>query len=363
MVGKYIIVGVVMGAIVERYMPTEWIFRFFGQKDPLNIVWVTLVSVPMFLHQLSASSILAHVKGALGGTLDGGAALAFMVGGPVTAVPTMVLFWSIFKKRVFFLYMFICLAGTIIIAYSFQFLVFKPGVDTGNELLRGVSSLSGGKAAIITKQDKNVRMVMDPEGKGLIATYLNDLDGKGGVVFDAGYGRLLGAAAARHDNQKYIDNTARWLEQNGSSASGSNIVICNLSEGKAGAVPPEVIASLTRNGFTVTVAEKDASLQLTDKTLAGYGQLWLIFDAGSQLSNAELSAVAKFTDDGKGMLIVAGPGAAAELTVPNQLASRYGVSFSGAVDNREEISTGIASRMFGEASVALGRFLKLVRKA
>src|SRR6185369_11306029 len=92
-VGKYVLVGVVVGAVVERYLPTEWIYRLFGQKDPLNIVWITLASVPMFLHQISVSSILFHIKSSLNGTLDSGAALAFMIGGPVTAVPTMVLFW------------------------------------------------------------------------------------------------------------------------------------------------------------------------------------------------------------------------------------------------------------------------------
>jgi len=68
MVGKYVLVGVVTGAIVERYMPKEWIYGMFGQKDPFNIVWVTLGSVPIFLHQISASSILYHIKSSLDGT-------------------------------------------------------------------------------------------------------------------------------------------------------------------------------------------------------------------------------------------------------------------------------------------------------
>lgn len=365
MVGKYILVGVAMGAIVERYMPTDWIFRFFGQKDPLNIVWVTMVSVPMFLHQLSASSIISHIKGALDGTLDGGAALAFMVGGPVTAIPTMVLFWSIFKKRVFFLYMFVCLAGTIMISYAFQLLVFEPGVDTGNELLRGVSSLSGGRSAVIAKQDKNVRMVMDPGGNGLIATYLNTLDGKGGVVFDSGYDRLIGETSARHDNATYASNIARWLEQNSNSTNGTNILVYDLSPGKSGVLYPKTISHLINSGFTVNFAGRGTRPQLTDKILAGYGQLWLIFDSATRLSAPELQSVLKFAEDGKGILLVAraNPGAATDLSGANQLASRYGVTFSGAVDNREEISAGIASRMFGEAAVFLGRFLKLAHKA
>jgi uncharacterized membrane protein YraQ (UPF0718 family) len=134
LVGKYVLVGVVIGAIVERYMPKDWIQILFGQKGAMSIIWVTLGSVPMFLHQISASSILYHIKSSLGGTLDGGAALAFLIGGPVTAVPTMIMFWTIFRKRVFFLYMSICLVGTLLIAFAFQFLVFVPFTDMGNPL-------------------------------------------------------------------------------------------------------------------------------------------------------------------------------------------------------------------------------------
>ena len=61
-VGKYILVGVAIGTIMERYMPYQWIYQLFGSKDPLSIVWVTLGSVPLFLHQISASSILYHIK-------------------------------------------------------------------------------------------------------------------------------------------------------------------------------------------------------------------------------------------------------------------------------------------------------------
>jgi len=105
-----------------------------------------------------------------------------MIGGPVTAMPTMVMFWTIFRKKVFFLYMFICIAGTLIISYAFQFLVFAPGVDMGNSLLEEVRSLSGGSSSVITKQHKDVRIVMDPDGNSMIATYSNALEGQGGVV-------------------------------------------------------------------------------------------------------------------------------------------------------------------------------------
>jgi hypothetical protein len=364
-VGKYIIVGVTMGAIVERYMPTDWIYSFFGRKDPLNIVWVTVASVPMFLHQLSASSIISHIKGALGGTLDSGAALAFMIGGPVTAVPTMILFWTIFKKRVFALYMFVCLAGTMIIAYGFQLFVFVPGVDTGNELLKGVSTLSGGKSRTLKKTDHNVRMVIDPGGNGLIATFRNDLDSRGGVVFDAGFGRYPGSSADKNDNRKYLRNLAKWLEQNSSSHAARNVLIYDLSLDSEGVLSKNSLSDLAEAGFKVKVLKRRDSPGVTADMIAGYGQLWLFYDTGAGLSDPEQKVVSQFSGDGGAMLVVAGgnkPGAGSMDGV-NRLTAGYGVTFSEDIRDNGEIHVGIASRFLGNASELLGRFLKIVHKA
>lgn len=363
-VGKYIIVGVVMGAIVERYMPTGWIYRLFGQQDPLNIVWVTLASVPMFLHQLSASSILAHIKGALDGTLDGGAALAFMVGGPVTAVPTMVLFWTIFKKRVFALYMFVCLAGTVLIAYSFQLFVFAPGVDTGNELLRGVSRLSAESSAVVTKTDHTVRMVMDPAGKGLIATFSNELDGRGGVVFDAGYERFLASPSDMSNNRKYVGNVAKWLEDNSSSATGTEILIYDLSS-RGKVLGKDILDDLGRSGYRVKIAGRSQIPKITAPLLADYGQVWLFYGSGASLSADELTAIDRFSGDGKGMLVVAGSDGTGSdpMAGVNLLTSRYGVTFSGVPASSGEVRVGMASRFLASASEVLGRLLKMVNKA
>lgn len=367
-VGKYVLVGVVVGAVVERYMPKEWVYGLFGRKDPLSILWVSLASVPMFLHQISASSIIYHIKGSLGGTLDAGAALAFMIGGPVTAVPTMVLFWSFFRKRVFFLYMSVCLAGTLLIAYGFQLLVFMPGVDVGNPLLTGVASLPGGDAAVVRKDDSNVRMVMDPGGKGLVATYTNPVDGRGPVVFDGAYGHFAAATAFSHDNGAYIANVARWLEENTLTASSGKILLYSAGSG-SGAVPElpgkKVQAELEARGLTVRTAGRHDIPLLTGQLLAEYGQVWLFVgdDPATGLSDAEIKLLEDHNTDGGGALIVpvVRPG-----EIPrgaNRLASRYGVTFAAVGDTGPVVQVSIASGIFNRTAEWLGSVLKLVKKA
>lgn len=371
LVGKYVLVGVAIGAVVERYMPYEWIYRLFGKKDALSIVWVTLGSVPIFLHQISASSILYHIKSSLNGTLDGGAALAFMIGGPVTAMPTMVMFWTIFKKKVFFLYMFVCIIGTLMIAYGFQFLVFVPGVDTGNPLLKDVRSISGGSSAIINKQNKQVRIVMDPEGKSMIATYNNDLAGQGGIVFDSGLGKFLNGSADRFDNLKYINNVADWLEDSNSSSAKRNILIYDTST-ESGAdksvFSRAAIALLEKKGYTVRITDRLETPQLSARLLGECGQLWIFFggaDPGLRFSDPELETVSKSIVDGKSMLLVTGKhiDGPDNLSAANQMASRYGVVFSGFVENKIELPVSAESHFLNRASGTLGRILKLVHKA
>ncbi|OGW35229.1 MAG: permease [Nitrospirae bacterium GWD2_57_9] len=370
LVGKYVLVGVAIGAVVERYMPYDWIHRLFGREDPLNIVWITFGSVPVFLHQVSASSILYHIKSSLDGTLDSGAALAFMIGGPVTAVPTMVLFWTIFKKRVFFLYLFVCIAGTILLAYAFQFLVFVPYVDTGSALLRDVRSLSGGMSSIIGKENKNVRIVMDPDGNSMIATATNDLEGQGGIVFDGGLERLLDRSAGKYDNRKYIANIAAWLEENNTSPEPRNILIYDTfrTSGPDKSSFANLKTLLEQQGFRVRLTDRRETPEITGRLLEEQGQLWLLFgQAGSDrgLSDRELEAVTRFTSDGRGMLLAAGVhGAGADgLSAPNRIASGYGVTYSGTAQNADELPATTGSYFLHRASGILGKILKLVHKA
>jgi len=369
-VGKFIVVGVIIGSIVERYMPYEWIYRFFSNEDPLNIVWVTLCSVPIFLHQISASSIMVHIKNSLPGTLDGGAGLAFMIGGPVTAIPTMILFWTMFKKRFFFLYIFVCLVGTVLIATAFQQLVFVPGVDTGNQLFQGVSRLAGGRSLVVNKETSQVRIALDQAGKAVVATYSNDVSGHGAVVFDGSFARFTHAGERGYDNEKYLANIATMLEQ-GADLPQKGAVFMYLVDDATGEVPVFIsqVASILRQArFTVTVARRKDLPVLNAKDFAGHGQIWL-FMANDGPKAAflpeEVALLTSMVTDGRGMLLaVAPPSAGADAPVAaNQVAAGFGARFTGMVTQAEVIPVAVGANFFSRAAVVLGKVLKLVHKA
>jgi len=373
MVGKYVLIGIGVGVVVERYVPSDFIYKLFGQDGVLSIVWITLGTIPVFLHQISSSSILFHIKDSLDSTMNGGAGLAFLIGGPVTAMPTMIMFWAVFKKRVFTLYMFICLVGTIIIAYSFQYLIFTPYVDTGNALLRGVGSVSGGRAAIIDKGPaaEHVKIVMDPQEKSLLATYYDGKAGRGGVVFDAGGAKFMEDGAGKFDNEKYIRNVAKWIEdQSFSIASSRNILVYILSNEPAkphNSFSQKVLDSLTdKDDFSVTVTNRKETPEISEDLLLQYSQIWIFsrMDKSSDtfLSDNEVEIITQINQFGSGLLIGVGQqGDLAEGPVDiNRLAKEFGITFSGSVENSDELRVSKFVDTFRIVPEIMGKWYKLI---
>ena len=125
-VGKYTLIGLVIEVLAQRYVPAEWIAAVFGSTAWYTPVLIALASVPLHLNQFTAAGILfgpVDVLARLGQDVSWSAGMAFLIGGPVTALPAMGVFLSLFRPRVFFLYLGICLTGTLLVAYVSQFLL------------------------------------------------------------------------------------------------------------------------------------------------------------------------------------------------------------------------------------------------
>ncbi|MEW6381827.1 MAG: permease [bacterium] len=355
LIGKYVLVGIAVGCVVERYIPHTYIQSLFGHGGTLSVIWVTVGSIPLFLHQISASSILYHIKASLPGTMDNSAALAFLIGGPVTAIPAMTLLWSMFRKRVFVLYMGISILGTIFFAYTFGNLLFINHVDTNSPILAKVSALAGGESAIISKSGEAVRVAVDPDRKPIIAWY-EDMEGGSGIVFDASWNRFRNGSLHMKGNQQYIRNIARWLKQTAIHPDNNRILIYNtyVDRGLTNDSFREGLeAILTEEGeFQVTFAARKDLPNLDRSALEGYGQLWILSGQADSrpFSSQEIEDIYAFRDDGYSLLVVAGPhdGSTGDwTTAANQVAEHYGVRFGEAVKFQREIPISITAH-FGD---------------
>ncbi|GAB4295968.1 MAG: permease [Desulfuromonadia bacterium] len=292
-VGKYVLIGLFVGAVIERSIPSGFLFRFFGGEEPLNVIWVTLASVPLFLHQISASSIISHIHETIPGVLDARAVLAFMIGGPVTAIPTMAIFLSLLKPRYFTLYLVSCVLGTIGIAYLFGLLFFVPGVEFGAPLFRGVSSLPGGGTLFSrTGEDRSSRMILQGRGGGLVWVSTDDRSGRGGVVIDGNRARLL--TLGDPDVQRYILNIAQTLEDHQVKAPRPSILILSPDGKSAGSI----ISLLQRAGYRA----QERRIDLWSRG-EGVSQLWIFPDRSFILSPPIRERIGVFRDGGGSLLI------------------------------------------------------------
>lgn len=118
-IGKFAVLGVAIEVLAVRYIPTGWIEPLLSNTFPLSIPIIAIAVVPLHVNQIMASAIL---YGFVDLPLARGPGLAFLVGAPVTAIPVMVVFLTFFKRRIFFLYLGICLIGTIGMAYAYQYM-------------------------------------------------------------------------------------------------------------------------------------------------------------------------------------------------------------------------------------------------
>ncbi|MBI5419434.1 MAG: permease [Deltaproteobacteria bacterium] len=125
--GKFTLLGVVLGVLAERHIPREWIAGYLGEGSARNVLLVTIFSVPLHVNEITAAAILYSLL-ELG--LAKGPALAFLIGGPVTSIPAMSVLFAMCRKRVVATFLAICLAGTLLLALTFQFLVNRyPAVN------------------------------------------------------------------------------------------------------------------------------------------------------------------------------------------------------------------------------------------
>lgn len=124
-IGKFAMIGLVIEVVALSFIPTEWVTTLLENGGP----WQTLVlmgaAVPMHLPQVTAASMLYGFYLPEPGqtiALAKGPGIALLIGGPVTALPVMAVFISMFKRRVLALYLGICIMGTLLLAFGWQLL-------------------------------------------------------------------------------------------------------------------------------------------------------------------------------------------------------------------------------------------------
>jgi uncharacterized membrane protein YraQ (UPF0718 family) len=124
LIGKYLLIAIVIEAAIVAFVPVEWVRHLVGGDGPFSVLLATFAGVPIPLPQVAAVPVL---KGLLAQGMDPGAAMAFLISGPVTSIPALVLLFSVFQRPVLKLYLGLSLVGAFLVGLFFQLMTFAGG--------------------------------------------------------------------------------------------------------------------------------------------------------------------------------------------------------------------------------------------
>jgi hypothetical protein len=118
--GRWLILAFVLEALIIRYVPQAALAGVLGAEGRFAVILAALVGVPLYLNNVSALPI---VSGLLAQGMQPGAAIAFLIAGPVTTVPAMSAVWGIVRPRIFALYLGVALVGAVVLGWLAQLLL------------------------------------------------------------------------------------------------------------------------------------------------------------------------------------------------------------------------------------------------
>jgi uncharacterized membrane protein YraQ (UPF0718 family) len=128
-IAKFALLGLVIEVVATSFIPNAWVADLLAGKGIWPIFAITFASVPLHLPQVTAASMIFGFFLPDPGQvipLAKGPGIALLIGGPVTALPVMGVFLTMFRRRVFVLYVSVCVLGTLALALAWEAVPFTP---------------------------------------------------------------------------------------------------------------------------------------------------------------------------------------------------------------------------------------------
>jgi uncharacterized membrane protein YraQ (UPF0718 family) len=117
--GQFLLLAIVLEAIIVTLVPPSWILGVVGADNLGSVVVAALVGLPLPVNQIPLIPILA---GLLQRGMDHGAALTFMLAGPVSSIPAAAALYGMFRPRVVIVFLTVSLGVSILLGWLYQLL-------------------------------------------------------------------------------------------------------------------------------------------------------------------------------------------------------------------------------------------------
>lgn len=117
--GKFLLLAIIVEAVIVTLVPPSWILGLVGAQNLGSVLVAALVGLPLPVNQIPLIPILA---GLLQRGMDHGAALTFMLAGPVSSIPALVALSGLFRRRVVGVFLAVTLGLSMLMGWGYQLL-------------------------------------------------------------------------------------------------------------------------------------------------------------------------------------------------------------------------------------------------
>jgi uncharacterized membrane protein YraQ (UPF0718 family) len=119
MVAKFMALAFFINALILFYVPRDFIPKLLSGNSFFSVLIAAVIGVPVYTSNITA---LPLISGLLTLGMNQGAALAFLISGPMTTMPAMAAVWGIVRGKIFLLYISFALLGAILFGLLFNFI-------------------------------------------------------------------------------------------------------------------------------------------------------------------------------------------------------------------------------------------------
>lgn len=114
---KWLTLAFFLESLMIAYVPTGWIASLVGGDQWFAVPLASVVGIPSYLNGYAAIPLVA---GLLDMGMSPGAAMAFVTSGAVSSIPAAIAVYALVRKPVFFTYVVLGLAGSMMSGYLYQ---------------------------------------------------------------------------------------------------------------------------------------------------------------------------------------------------------------------------------------------------
>ena len=118
--GRWLLLAFVVEALILFYVPQETIAGVLGGRSAFAVSLAALVGLPLYMNEMGTLPI---VSGLLESGMQPGAAITFLIAGPLTTVAAMAAVWGVVSTRVFALYVGVGLVGSVLLGLATNLLL------------------------------------------------------------------------------------------------------------------------------------------------------------------------------------------------------------------------------------------------